>query len=72
VAQYSDWIRASKPQTPGIGVQMPGDYEYLTRQKRLKAGVEVDETTWKQVVQAAELVGVSKSEADQLVSNLRN
>jgi hypothetical protein len=43
----------------------------LTRQKRLKAGVEVDETTWKQVVQAAELVGVSKSEADQLVSNLR-
>jgi len=71
VAQYSDWVRASKPQNPDVGVQMPGDYEWLTRQKRLKAGVEVDDTTWKQVVQAAEMVGVPKADAEALVGNLR-
>jgi hydroxycarboxylate dehydrogenase B len=70
VAKYSDWIRASKPQTPGVGVQMPGDYEWLTRQKRLKSGIEVDDATWKQVVQAAEMVGITKSEADAVVRDL--
>jgi uncharacterized oxidoreductase len=71
VAKYSDWVRASKPQNPDVAVQMPGDYEWLTRRKRLKTGVEVDDTTWKQVVQAAEMVGVAKADAEALVGNLR-
>jgi uncharacterized oxidoreductase len=71
VAKYSDWVRASKPQNPDVAVQLPGDYEWLTRQKRLKTGVEVDDTTWKQVVQAAEMVGVPKADAEALVGNLR-
>jgi uncharacterized oxidoreductase len=71
VAKYSDWIRASKPQDPKVGVQMPGDYEWQTRQKRRKAGVEVDDTTWKQVVQAAQLAGIPKADADAVVAGLR-
>ena len=70
VARYSDWVRASKPQNPDVGVQMPGDYEFLTRRKRRQAGIEVDDATWKQVVQAAELAGIPKSEADAVVGKL--
>ena len=69
VAKYSDWIRASKRQNPDVGVQMPGDYEWLTRQKRLKSGVDIDDATWKQVMQAAEIAGVPNAEGIPVVKD---
>lgn len=69
VRRYSGWVKASKPQTPGVEVEMPGDYEWKTRQKRLKAGIEVDDTTWQQVLQAAGIAGIGQPEIDAVLKH---
>jgi uncharacterized oxidoreductase len=47
------YVKASPPADPGAPVLVPGDPERLAREKRLRDGIEVDATTWEEIVQAA-------------------
>ena len=38
---------------------VPGDPERLAREKRLRDGIEVDATTWDEIVQAAASFGIA-------------
>jgi uncharacterized oxidoreductase len=58
VRRFVDWVKASPPATPGQPVLAPGDVERGTREKRLREGVPIDDTTWDDLVAAAESVGI--------------
>ena len=47
---------------------MPGDPERRARQERALSGIEVDVTTWEEMLQAAEVVGLSRAEAKTLTA----
>lgn len=53
-----DWVKSS-PKLPGVSeIYVPGEIEQVTKQKRLKEGIFVEETTWKGLVEVAEALGV--------------
>lgn len=58
VRAYADWVKASPPQNPDGEVLMPGEAESKSRRQRKDQGIEVDDTTWGQVMQACDLAGV--------------
>ena len=41
-----------------IGVQVPGEFEWINREKRLRDGFELTETGWVQIVRLAEELGI--------------
>ena len=57
-AQFIDWIKQSPAANGFDGVQIAGDPERQTRIKRERDGIEIDPTTWAEIVRAAEKVGV--------------
>ncbi len=58
-----DHVKASPPVDPEEPVLVPGDPERLSRQERA-AAVPVDPATWEQILQAAETLGLARSEID--------
>jgi uncharacterized oxidoreductase len=49
-------------------VLMPGEPEAIQRKARLEKGVDVDETSWQEILAAAETAGVEKSEIDAILN----
>ena len=60
VRRFVDWVKASPPATPGQPVLAPGDIERATRASRMRDGVPIDDTTWKDLVAAAKTVGLDE------------
>jgi hydroxycarboxylate dehydrogenase B len=52
------FLRAARPQDPDDPVRAPGDKERETRMRRARDGIEIDDETWRQIVEAARGVGV--------------
>lgn len=50
VDRFVGWVKSSAAE-PGREILMPGDIEERTRRTRLRDGIELDETTWGQLVQ---------------------
>ena len=58
-AAFVEWVKQSPP-APGFDkVRIAGDPERETRAKRGRDGIEVDATTWKDILAAGEKVGVA-------------
>ena len=38
---------------------MPGEIEERTKARRLREGIDIDDTTWSQILDTAKLVGLS-------------
>lgn len=57
IRRYVDYVKTSRPTTPGGEVLVPGEIENRNRAKRSN-GLELDDTTWGQIVEAAKSVGV--------------
>ncbi len=57
---FIDWVRASPPREGFDAVRIAGDPERETRAKRLRDGVPVDATTWQQILEAGERLGVNR------------
>lgn len=55
-------VRASPPRTPGTPVLMPGDPERTNRSERGSNGIPIDDTTWEELLAAAESVGLPRAE----------
>jgi uncharacterized oxidoreductase len=60
-----DHVKSSRTVTPEGEILMPGEPEARMRARRLRDGIEVDATTWGQLVATAESLGVS---ADSFLS----
>jgi uncharacterized oxidoreductase len=67
VRRFIDHVKTAKPATPGIEILMPGEPEEQTRERRLREGIEVDDTTWDQMLEACRSLGIVQSSVDSLV-----
>jgi uncharacterized oxidoreductase len=61
-----DHVRASPPESPDAPVQVPGDPERLTREARLAQGIPIDEESWREIVAAAESLGLPRRRVEDL------
>jgi uncharacterized oxidoreductase len=59
---FVDYVKASPPADPGAPVLVPGDPERLARDERQRSGVSVDGTTWGEILESAEKVGLTRAE----------
>jgi uncharacterized oxidoreductase len=65
---FIEYVKASPPADADEPVLVPGDPERHARQERARTGIEVDATTWDEILQAGEVVGVSRAEAQTLTA----
>ena len=63
----ADYVKASPPADAAAPVLLPGDPERAAREERTRAGITVDPTTWQEILEAAEAVGLPRAEAERLV-----
>ncbi len=60
VADYIDFVRATRPVDPGTPVMIPGDPERKMREKRLADGIKLPGETWASLLAAATEVGLDQ------------
>ena len=58
VREYAEYVRASRPATPGGEVLLPGDPERRNREERLAHGVPLQPQTWAAISATAAELGV--------------
>lgn len=63
---FLDWVKASPPQAGFDHVRLAGEPERETRARRLAEGIPVDETTWGDVLKAAERLKVDPAGINRL------
>jgi len=56
-------VKASPPADPKLPVLVPGEPERIAQAERARTGIEVDATTWAEILAAAEAVGLERAEA---------
>jgi uncharacterized oxidoreductase len=61
------YVKGSPAADPRAPVLVPGDPERTARAARLRDGIAVDATTWAEIVDAGEKLGVSRTRVDALV-----
>jgi uncharacterized oxidoreductase len=63
---FLEWVKAS-PAQPGFDrVRLAGEPERETRAKRMAEGIPVDETSWNDILTAAERLKVNPKEVSRL------
>lgn len=66
IRRYVDFVRSSEPIDPNGSVMVPGEVEDRNRAAQSE-GIDLDDATWAQVVDAAQSAGVSKDLIDAAV-----
>jgi len=66
IKRYSEWVTGSPPKDPDGKVLLPGDIENQTREQRDRDGIPLDASTWDQIIEAGESVGVTREEIEKL------
>jgi len=61
VERVKDWVKASPPAPGTKAVMVAGEPERMIRARRLAEGVPVDPETWREIVEAAQSVGVPQT-----------
>jgi uncharacterized oxidoreductase len=65
------YVKSARP-APGFAeVLTPGEPEKRSEVLRMQQGVEVDETTWRDIRAAAETLGITATEFDQAIGTNR-
>jgi uncharacterized oxidoreductase len=68
IHRFIDWVKASRPATPGGEILMPGEPEERTRADRVANGLPLDNATWSQLVETAASVGIPQAEVAMLTA----
>jgi uncharacterized oxidoreductase len=63
---FIDYVKASPPSDPKLPVLVPGEPERLATAERSRTGIDVDATTWGEILDAAEAVGLTRTAAEAL------
>ena len=63
---FIDWVKASPAQQGFDRVRLAGEPEREMRAKRLAEGIPVDETSWGDILKAAERLKVDPAEINRL------
>lgn len=59
IERFVAWVKSSAKATPDGEILMPGEVERRTKERRLRDGIDVDDTTWSQLCDTARSVGVA-------------
>lgn len=59
-------VKASRPAPASEGIQIPGEPEFYRRRAHLAEGIQLEETTWKQLMAKAQAVG-AESDFEQCI-----
>ncbi len=65
---FAEWVRASPPLRGVDHVRLAGEPERESRRARLAEGIPIDATTWQQILDAAEAVGLPGKEVRRLAA----
>jgi len=57
IERFIEWVKSSETVSADGEILMPGDIEERTRVSRLRDGIDLDTTTWSQIVETAKSVG---------------
>jgi len=66
VLAFIDWVKSSPPRAGFDAVQVAGEPERATKAQRTAHGVPVDSTTWQEILDAAQKLGVDAGEVKAL------
>ncbi|MGH7334962.1 MAG: Ldh family oxidoreductase, partial [Candidatus Rokuibacteriota bacterium] len=64
---FVSYVKASPAVDRAAPVLVPGDPERMTREERLRSGIPIDATTWGEILDAGEKVGLVRGEAEAMV-----
>lgn len=67
--RFIDWIKSSRTATPGGEILVPGEIEERTKAARTRNGIELDDTTWQQIQQTAQAVGITPQRIQQILAS---
>jgi uncharacterized oxidoreductase len=67
VERFVAWVKTSRRVAPDGDILMPGEIEQRTRAKRVANGLDLDETTWGQILEPARSVGLAQDKIDRLI-----
>jgi len=67
VRRFIAHVKTSDKAVPNGEILMPGEPEVRTRANRLENGIELDDTTWDQLVQTCRSLGIFQSSIDSIV-----
>jgi uncharacterized oxidoreductase len=59
IKRFVAWVKSSEKTMHDGEILMPGEIEERTKQVRLRNGIDIDETTWRQIRETAEKVGAN-------------
>jgi uncharacterized oxidoreductase len=62
IHRFVVWVKSSAKVSPDGEILMPGEIEERTKAQRLREGIEIDATTWSQLLDAAASVGLNRDE----------
>ena len=66
---FIDYVKASPPADAREPVLVPGEPERIARARYGQAGIDVDATTWAEILEAGEKMGLAPSRAEALVAS---
>src|SRR5215831_15277123 len=58
IRRFIDWVKSAETTTPDGEILMPGEIEARNRRQRIRDGIELDETTWGQLVAVGRSLGI--------------
>ncbi len=62
--RYIDFVKSAQTAEADDRILVPGEPEAERRQQRMREGIELDATTWQQIVQVAQQSGVDQTLID--------
>lgn len=68
MGQFVDFVKSSEKVSPDAQIMMPGEVEQRTREQRMAGGVELDETTWNQILDTGRAAGLGQDQIDRLLN----
>jgi hydroxycarboxylate dehydrogenase B len=63
---FVDYVKASPPADSAAPVLVPGDPERLARERRQREGIDVDDTTWSEVIAAGQQLGLAPAALERM------
>jgi uncharacterized oxidoreductase len=66
IRRYLEFVKSSRPRTPGGEVLLPGEPERRARAERLARGIPIDATTWEQILASGEQVGLARADLEAI------
>jgi uncharacterized oxidoreductase len=62
IQRFTAWVKSSAKAAPNGEILMPGEIEERTKVQRLREGIDIDETTWGQIVETAKGLGLGEDQ----------